>query len=229
MGLLDRIRKKKKEELPLIARVNLVELKKQREENMTLGDISILAKADYTKRIPTIRLYYVAFNKFNRNGTGYTYIGQTYGISSPFRLPNEMRIEDACKVVSYLSEKVESENNIEPASEKSVAMVSNELTKYGFERVESKEHGHYHAVSEYIPFTKIRTSIPVSRGIDGVVDLFSVGGDFKMFKKSDLHDRYFNWFTAGVTEQEIIEIYKKIRQDYLLPDSLRETNSEINY
>ena len=213
MGLLDRIRKKKKEELPLIARVNLVELQKQREENMTLGDKSILAKADYTKRIPTIRLYYVAFNKFKRYGTGYTYIGQTYGISSPFRLPRDMSIEDACKVVSYLSEKVEKENDLEPASEKSVAMVSNELTKYGFERVESKEHGHYHAVAEYIPFTKIRASIPMSMEIDGVVDLFSVGGDFKMFKKSDLHDRYFNWFTAGISNDEVKDIYDQISID----------------
>lgn len=214
MGLLDRIRRKKKEELPLIARVNLVELQKQREENMTLGDKSILAKADYTKRIPTIRLYYVAFNKFNRYGTGYTYIGQTYGISSPFRLPHGMTIEDACKVVSYLSEKVERENDLEPASEKSVAMVSNELTKYGFERVESKEHGHYHAVSEYIPFHNIRAKcFPICEKIDGVVDLFTVGGDVKLFKKSDLHDRYFDWFTAGISKDEVIDIYDQIGID----------------
>ncbi|MFQ6752162.1 MAG: hypothetical protein ACLRFL_01170 [Clostridia bacterium] len=214
MGLLDRIRRKKKEELPLIARVNLVELQKQREENMTLGDVSILAKADYTKRIPSIRLYYVAFNKFNRYGTGYTYVGQTFGISSPFRLPRDMSIEDACKVVSYLSEKVEKENDLEPASEKSVAMVSNVLTKYGFERVESKEHGHYHAVSEYIPFHKVRGAcFPVCEKIDGVVDLFSVGGDFKLFKRSDLHDRYFNWFTAGISNDEVKDIYDQIGID----------------
>ncbi len=215
MGLLDRIRRKKKEELPLIARVNLVELQKQREENMALGDKSILAKADYTKRIPTIRLYYVALERFSRYGEmTKSKVGQTYGISSPFRLPRDMSIEDACKVVSYLSEKVERENNLEPASEKSVAMVSNELTKYGFERVESKEHGHYHAVSEYIPFHNIRAKcFPICEKIDGVVDLFTVDGDVKLFKKSDLHDRYFDWFTAGISKDEVIDIYDQIGID----------------
>ena len=88
MGIFDYLKGKKKEKLPLIARVNLSELQKQREENMELGDISILAKADYTKRIPTIRLYYVALEKFSRYGSDEIKIGQTYDISSPFRLPN---------------------------------------------------------------------------------------------------------------------------------------------
>ena len=218
MGIFDYLKGKKKEKLPLIARVDLSDLKKQREENMELSDISILAKADYTKRIPTIRLYYVALEKFSRYGSDEIKIGQTYGISSPFRLPNEMSIEDACRVVSYLSEKVESENNLEPASEKSVAMVSKLLTTYGFEKVESKEKGYYHAVSDYKPFEKIRTNfLPACEEIKGVVDLFTVGGDFKVFKKSDLYDRYFDWFTEGITKQEVEDIYKKIRKDYLLP------------
>ncbi|MBO5884183.1 MAG: hypothetical protein J6Q51_00125, partial [Clostridia bacterium] len=47
-------------------------------------------------------------------------------------------------------------------------------------------------------------------------DLFTVGGDFKVFKRTELHDRYFDWFTENVTEQEIIDIYKKInKEDYL--------------
>ena len=220
MGIFDYLKGKKKEKLPLIARVNLSELQKQREENMELGDISILAKADYTKRIPTIRLYYVALEKFSRYGSDEIKIGQTYGISSPFRLPNEMSIEDSCRVVSYLSEKVESENNLEPASEKSVSMVSKILTTYGFEKVESHEKGYYHSVSDYNPFEKLRTNfLPACEEIEGVVDLFTVGGDFKVFKKSDLYDRYFDWFTEGITKQEVEDIYKKIGKDYLLPDT----------
>ncbi len=47
---------KKKEKLPLIARVNLAEEMKKREEEWQFGDKSILAVADYTKRFPRIRL-----------------------------------------------------------------------------------------------------------------------------------------------------------------------------
>ena len=58
-------KKKKEKDLPLIARVNLAEEMKKRQENMQLGDVSILARADYTKRFPRIRLMYVRFEKFS--------------------------------------------------------------------------------------------------------------------------------------------------------------------
>lgn len=216
MGIFDVFKKNKKEDLPLAARVNLAEIAKEREKNAQLGDVSILAKADYTKRLPTIRLYYVAFGTFANK----TKIGQTYGISSPFRVPTDMSIEDACKVVSYLSDKVETENDLEPACEKSVAMVSNILTNYGFEKVEGKEKGHYHAVTEYCPTRKVESGVfPACEEIKGVVDLFSVGGDLKVFKHSDLHSRYFDWYTEKVSLEEVKEIYRKINQEYLLPDA----------
>ena len=217
MGLFDKVKKNKKEDLPLVARVDLAELAKEREKNAQLGDVSILAKADYTKRIPTIRLYYVAFGTFADK----TKVGQTYGISSPFRLPNGMSVEDACKVVSYLSDKIETENDLEPACEKSVAMVSNILSNYGFERVEGKEKGHYHAVTRYYPLIKVKEgAFPACNKIDGVVDLFTVGGDFKVFKNSELYDRYFDWYTEDVSLEEVQEIYKKINQEYLLTDAV---------
>ena len=225
MKIANYLNKKKEEkmkrDLPLIARVNLVELKKQREANARLGETSILAKADYTKRIPTIRLCYVAMEKFKRYGTEETKVGQTYGFSSPFRLPYEMTIEDACRVVSFLSEKVENENNIEPASEQSVAMVSKGLASFGFDRVESRPHGHIHTVSEYDPMRRIQSEALGCGEIDGVVDLFTIGGDFKVFKRSDLYDRYFDWFTEGVSQQEVFDIYKNIRREYLLEGGLK--------
>jgi len=108
MGIIEYFKNKKTEKnLPLIARVNLAELQKQREESLQDREVSILAAADYTKRIPTLRLYYVALEKFTRYGTDEIKLGQTYGVSSPFRLPHNMSMEDACKVVSYLSDKVE--------------------------------------------------------------------------------------------------------------------------
>ena len=141
MGIIEYFKNKKKEKnLPLIVRVNLAELQKQREESLQDREVSILAAADYTKRIPTLRLYYVALEKFTRYGTDEEIkIGQTYGVSSPFRLPHNMSMEDACKVVSYLSDKIEKENDLKPACEKSVIMVSNILGNYGFSKVEGKD------------------------------------------------------------------------------------------
>ena len=226
MSIFDNF-KRKKEDLPLIARVNLVELKKQRVENMKLGDKSILTKADYTKRIPTIRLYYTAYEKFFRYGSSQLKVGQTHGISSPFRLPNEMTLEEACKVISYLSDKLEKENNLEPGCEQSVAMVSHILDKFGFEKVESSEHGHYHCISDYSPIHRIQSPFNICNPIEGVVDLISVGGDFKIFKKTKVSERYFDWYTPNVTKEEIQQIYKGIRKDYLLEDTCASDNDEV--
>lgn len=222
MGIKDYIEKKRKEKLPLIARVDLAELQKQREKEAQDRDVSILAAADYTRRIPTIRLYYIALEKFAKYGTDQMMVGQTYGVSSPFRLPNGMTFEDAFKVVSYLSDKVETENNLEPACERSVIMVSQLLDKYGFSKVEGEEKGHFHAISPYVPFSKISTAFLAGERIDGVVDLFTVGGNFKIFKKTDMHKRYFDWYSKGVTAEQVQDIYKDIRKEFLLPDDITE-------
>lgn len=207
---------KLREELPLIARVDLVKLNEERVKNMQLGDKSILARADYTKKLPTIRLFYVRIEKYVEYGTNQTKIGQIFGISSPFRLPREMAIGDAFKVVSYLSEMVEKKYNLEPASMKSVGKVSEILSDYGFERVEGYRHGYSHATGEYSPLRKICTEQLGCGKIDGVVDLFTIGGDLNLFEKSDLNDRYFDWFAENVTKQDIEQIYKNIRREYLL-------------
>lgn len=162
-------------------------------------------KQNFSSYLRHIRLIYVSFEKFP-GYDGRTKLGQTYGISSPFRLPESMTIDDACKVVSFLSEKVEKENNIEPASENSVAKVSGILTDYGFDKIEGYAHGHFHAVQEY----SYGDEIVGNAHINGIVNLFTVGGDFKLFKKSNLYDDYFNWFTENVTKEEIKEIFGKV-------------------
>ena len=119
----------------------------------------------------------------------------------------------------------ETEYNLEPASEKSVIMVSNILENYGFRKVEGEEKGHFHAVSSYVPFSKIKTAFPAGEQIEGVVDLFTVGGNFRTFKKTDLHKRYFDWYSKGVTAEKIQDIYKDIRKEFLLPDDMVEDKS----
>lgn len=220
MGLFDKFKNKKKD-LPLIARVNLVELKKLREEefekSLDTREVSLLASADFTIKFPKIRLFYVEMEKFYAQDNT-TKIGTTLDISKTLLLPNNMTMEEACKVVSYISEKVERENMLEPACFKSVSLTAKELEKFGFDVMEShKGAGHYHYVSENMLFQKIR----FSNSKEGVTDLFTVGGQFKTFKKSDMHERYFEWFTSGVTTQEIIDIYRRIGYGYLLEDALK--------
>lgn len=169
-----------------------------------------------TRSIRMIRLFYVAMEKFRRYSTNEMCVGHTYGISSPFILPEGMTIEDANKVISYLSEKVEKENNIEPCTEKSVVMVSDILEQYGFQKVDNIESGHFHSVDKYDPFRKIGSFLPVCQKVAGVVDLFTVSGDLKLFHHSSFDSRYFDWFTPRVSKQEVDEIYNNIGKGDLL-------------
>lgn len=157
-----------------------------------------------------IRLVYVAVEEFNKyvGGKG---IGVTFSNSSCFFLPDGISFENAFKIISYLSEKVEKDNDIEPASQHSVAMVSHLLESYGFKKDENTKPGYNHSTREAKPIKKIAINCPNSEKIDECIDLITVGGDFSLFKKTNLFDRYFNWFSENVNAEEINRLYNKRR------------------
>ena len=75
-----------------------------------MGKRGMFMKISSSKRIirelgspNRIRLVYVYLEKFISR-MDYR-LGETYGITSPFTLPDGMTMEDVCKVISYLSEK----------------------------------------------------------------------------------------------------------------------------
>ncbi len=114
--------------------------KEKRKEKIAKNNEEFLKEISYLK---AVRLCYVSMGKYNEYGTDILKIGKTFGLSSPFMLPKGMSSEESCKVISFITEKIEAENNIEPCSESSVALTSRELEKYGFEKVESHAHGHF--------------------------------------------------------------------------------------
>lgn len=215
MGIFDIFKRDKKEDLPFIARVNLAEEIKRREEERKNNppEVSILASADFTeRRREKIRLYYIAIEKFTRY-TGGKRIGTTIGYSCPMKAPKGMNLKDTCKVVSYLSELVETNGKVEPASELSVQIVGAYLKALGFDKVDESQVDYSHRHSVAYPakgaLNYEDSKIAPERKL-GVTDLFTVGGDVDLFLKSDLNDYYFDWFVPGVTEQEVRDIYAGI-------------------
>lgn len=159
-----------------------------------------------------IRLMYVNMQVFTRDG--YRKIGKTFGISSPFEIPTGMSINNAFKVISYLSDVVEEKSNLEPSCEQTVAIVSDMLEDYGFKKIEGYDHGHFHCVADRIPFKTIQITHPIiAKEIDStIVDLFTVDGDVSVFEHSDLNPRYFNWYTENVTSDKVRKIYSDIKE-----------------
>ena len=182
---------------------SFVKNKKRKKVDMIKKIINDLDKGSL------IRLHYISIVKFMGRYDDLIKYGKTEDLYQPVKLPNGMTNEDAYKVISYLSEKVEKENNLEPASEKSVGMVDALLSMYGFERAKGcGREGHYHSVALQPP-RECNT-------IEGVTDLFTVGGHFSLFHKTKTYKKYFDWFTAGVTEKEINDIYNNLGMNLAL-------------
>ena len=161
-----------------------------------------------------IRLVYFSVEKY-KDIDDYPKLSQGFGMSGAYILPENMSIENACKVVSYLSELVEQKNKLEPACPRSVSLVDNELERYGFIRIKDSWSGYIHSTCYYT--SRAIELLPTLQRVynqgNGVVDLFSIGGDFKLFKRTNLYNRYFEWFTSGITKDEIKDIYSQIGMD----------------
>lgn len=155
-----------------------------------------------------LRLIYVDMaHKADKNSDGKAEI--IYGISSPFRLPKGMNIKEACFVVAYLTNMVQEEYGLERASYSNVAKVSSLLEEYGFTRLKGYQIGYSHILKDHpTPNSKVDTSD--CEEIDGVADLFTINGNIKMFKNSDLYKRFFGWYTTKTDPETLKKLYKKI-------------------
>ena len=131
------------------------------------------------------RLYYVNYHR----------IGSTYGQSGigmidwafdPFTLPEGMTREEAFKVLSYLTDFIERKDGIESCSFASVKVLNNvlDLERFGFKKVKEEDESK-------------------------ILDLFTISGRVALFKKSSMYQRYFEWYSKGVSREEVEEIYAK--------------------
>lgn len=213
--------------------MGILDMFRRKTQKMPVGKVEkvVVAEAQKKNEIKTekqkpnrIRLVYVAIGKYLSYDTSEIRTGETYNITSEFILPSGMSMKDACKVVSYLSEKVEREDNLDEASPSSVAKVSNILEQYGFKKVENCPHGRFHRtkdvhgnfLSSFSTFEDVDEQIKVDDVLaekPGIVDLFTVGGDFRLFTRTPMDKRYFEWFTPRVKREEIEKIYANIGED----------------
>jgi len=130
------------------------------------------------------RLHYINYHNINRDPNRRGEIDYWY---KPFELPDGMTREEAFKVLSYLTDFIEKRDDIYEASWKSVGTLNGvlDIERFGFKRLE---------------FT------PTD---DEIIDLFTIDGRIKRFKNSKYYEKYFNWYTKGITLKEVEEIYQK--------------------
>lgn len=141
------------------------------------------------------RLHYVNYHRFGEGyGMGPDNVGTGDYPYQPFLLPDGMSREDAFKVLSYLTDFIEKDLEIEPCSVKSVSALNQllNLNRLGFTRL----------------------NIHIDTYETDIIDLFTVTGRILLFKKSKHYEKYFEWYQEGVTLEEVKEIYRKCGRDF---------------
>lgn len=130
------------------------------------------------------RLHYIKYYTFGKK-YGYSIQELINWPCEAFYLPKGMKKEDAFKVISYLTDRVEEIESIEQASLKSVCKTDEllELEELGFTRAKRPSDD------------------------ESVISLFTIDGDFEKFKESKHYPRYFEWYTPNVSKEEVERIY----------------------
>lgn len=131
------------------------------------------------------RLYYVNYHRIGSR-YGRSGIGMIDWAFDPFTLPEGMTREEAFKVLSYLTDFIERKNGIESCSFSSVKTLNAvlDLERFGFKKVKEEDESK-------------------------ILDLFTIDGRVALFKLSSMYQRYFEWYSKGISREEVEAIYAK--------------------
>lgn len=138
------------------------------------------------------RLYFVNYHRIREyEGRQDNNIGIIDWPCKPFMLPIGMTREEGFKVLSYLTDFIEKRNDVEECSLKSVRTLDGvlDLERFGFKRVDETDE-------------------------NKILNLFTVSGRLLLFKKSELYNKYFEWYIENVTLEEVISIYSKYNMEF---------------
>ena len=137
------------------------------------------------------RLHYINYHRIGEGygGTGYGCIDWPL---SPFCLPKKMSYQDAFKVLSYLTVFIEETLGLEECSFQGMRQLDTvlDIPRFGFGR----------------PINKVDEK--------DIIDLYTVTGRMEAFNKSKHSKKYFEWFTEGVTREEVEAIYEKCGMEF---------------
>ena len=160
------------------------------------------------KNKPKICLRYVELKPINKHLDKNKQLSKTFFQSETFNLPDNMSFDDACKVISYLSEQVEREQALSPTSLQSIDEVRKLLPKYGFKEITKRTLFRSYSVDTYSDCPQIEE---FDREDDaGIIPIYTLGGDLRLFYRSKLYNSYFNWYTTNVEKEELRQIYSNI-------------------
>ena len=133
------------------------------------------------------RLYFIDYHRINEYvGRQDNNVGVITWPCNTFRFPEEMSREEGFKVLSYLIDFTEKIDCTKPWFYKSTRALDGVfgLERFGFKKVKEEDESK-------------------------ILDLFTINGRVALFKQSSMYQRYFEWYSEGVSREEVEAIYAK--------------------
>ena len=155
-----------------------------------------------------IRLVYFSADKFKDNNDDFRLL-KNFGLSDPFIIPNEISFEDACKIVSFLSEQIADKISITDFYPTIINFVASELPKYGFIKINNHWSGFAsNTTYDYPSASKLPHHWNTYYNKSNLgTNLFFVDGNFELFKEnSKMFNDYFEWFIPNQSIDDIKRI-----------------------
>ena len=156
---------------------------------MGLKDFLTLIRNEITNQNDNTKIYRIRYIKFHNSN--YFYNSKDFDIIDvPFDMflfPNNMSQVEGLKILSYLIDLIEKNNNIKNRNINSVESLNNII----------KEKNSI--------FKTIHKNIKD----DNVIDLFVVIGKMELFRNTKYNNKYFEWYYPNVSTNEIDRICKK--------------------
>ena len=123
-------------------------------------------------------------------------------------VPSNMELKDVCNLVSYLSIECEKNSGFFECDPRAVVLVQEELIKRGFIPNKKDKGSYYHSTHRYVPLKKYNLDEALPE-IEDCLDLFIVDGNSKLFNKTTLNDRYFDWYNESVSKADVTKFLNR--------------------
>lgn len=176
------------------------------KDELAQAQKSSTASTTPTNDIENIRLFYAEYDYFEDDEKNKKY-DVTLNVSQQYVIPQGLSINDAYKIVSYECMNMAQHQGLAVESELTLTLASEQLPKYGFKPVENSQSGYLHYVTD-----NIQSPFPAAfQSKAGTQDLFLIGGDYGLFKKSSNANRFAKWFKTGVSKKDIDKICENVK------------------
>lgn len=167
--------------------------------------------------IKAIRIIDVSMEAYKAYGQDYYNLGKSYGVTSPYALPENMTLDEACYIVSALYNEIKRSYRHGAEimlTKRETEKVEQGLKNLGFEELQGYNKGYLHTVDrDYNDGDVIRPSVSIPQDAD-VADLFRIGGKSEYyFKRSSLYGRYFEWYDSKANTNGVNKIISALHKD----------------